>query len=84
MTISLDPATQKLLEAQMKKHGYSTPEDAVRAALEKLDRDEGENIEALDPQTRSAIAEGLVQADRGDGRPWEQVREELRTRFIKK
>jgi predicted transcriptional regulator len=83
MTISLDPETQKLLEEQMKKHGYSTPEEAVRVALEKLNQIEGEFIEDLDPETLTAITEGLAQAERGEGRPWSQVREELRARFIK-
>jgi predicted transcriptional regulator len=84
MTLSLNPETQKLLEDQMKKYGYSTPEETVRIALEKLDQEQGEYIEDLDPATQAAIAEGLAQADRGEGRPWEQVREELRARFIDK
>jgi len=84
MTISLNPETQKLLEEQMKKYGYSTPDEAVRFALEKLDQEEGDEIEDLDPATQAAIAEGLAQAERGEGRPWEQVRDELRARFVKK
>jgi predicted transcriptional regulator len=83
MDIALSPQTQKLLEAQMKKHGYSSPDETVRIALERLDRDEAEYLEDLDQDTQAAIAEGLAQADRGEGRPWEEVREELRQRFIK-
>ena len=82
MTISLSPETQRLLEEQMRKHGYSSPDYAVRVALEKLDQKEGEWIEDLDPETQAAIEEGLAQADRGEGRPWEEVREEIRARFI--
>jgi predicted transcriptional regulator len=40
-------------------------------------------VEDLDAETRAAVEEGLAQADRGEGRPWEEVREELRARFIK-
>jgi hypothetical protein len=38
----------------------------------------------LDPTTKAAIEEGLAQAERGVGRPWPEVREELRARFIRK
>jgi predicted transcriptional regulator len=41
------------------------------------------SFEDLDPEIQSAIGEGLAQAERGDGRPWPEVREELRARFIK-
>jgi Arc/MetJ-type ribon-helix-helix transcriptional regulator len=81
MTISLSLETQRLLEEQMKRHGYSTPDEAVRSALENLDQEKGEYLEDLDPATQAAIAEGLAQADRGEGRPWEEVREELLIRF---
>jgi predicted transcriptional regulator len=84
MTISLSPQTQKLLEEQMKKYGHSSPDDTVRVALERLDQEKGEDFEDLDPETQAAIQEGMAQDERGEGRPWEQVREELRTRFIKK
>lgn len=84
MTISLSAEIQKLLEAQMKKHGCSTPEETVRLALEQMAREDAGFIEDLDPQTQTAIAEGLAQADRGEGRPWDEVREELRLRFVKK
>jgi Arc/MetJ-type ribon-helix-helix transcriptional regulator len=83
MNITLSPQTQKLLEVQMRKYGYASPDDAVRTALERLDEEEGEFIEDLDPETQAAIEEGLAQAERGEGRPWPEVREELRARFIK-
>jgi hypothetical protein len=84
MTIVLSAETKKLLETQMKKHGYATPEEAVRIALEKLDEEKGEVIEDLDSELRAAIEEGLAQADRGEGRPWSEVRAELEARFLKK
>jgi Arc/MetJ-type ribon-helix-helix transcriptional regulator len=83
MTISLTDQTQKLLEEQMKKHGYTNADEAVRIALEKIDQEAGEYIEDMDSATQAVIDEGLAQADRGEGRPWEQVREEIRDRFIK-
>ena len=83
MTISLSPETQKLLEEQMKKHGYASADEAVRTALERLNQEDSEYIEDLDEETQVAIQEGLAQSERGEGRPWEQVREEIRARFIK-
>ncbi len=83
MNIFLTPETQKLLEEQMKKHGYSSPEDTVRVALEKMDQEPGESVEDLPSEAQAAIDEALAQAARGEGRPWEEVRAELRDRFIK-
>jgi Arc/MetJ-type ribon-helix-helix transcriptional regulator len=84
MTISLTPETQKLLEEQMKKYGYVNADEAVRVALEKLDQEEGEYVEDMDPETQASIERGLAQADREEGRSVEQVREEIRARFGKK
>jgi len=83
MTISLSATTQKLLEEQMRKHGYTSADDAVRVALEKMDQEAGECIEDLDAETQAAIKQGIAQAERGAGRPWDEVREEIRARFIK-
>ena len=83
MTISLSPLTQKLLEEQMAKYGYANADEAVRIALEKLDEEEGEYIEDMDPETQASIEEGLTEADRGEGIPLAKFREEIRKRFIK-
>ena len=84
MTISLSPETQELLDAHMKRGGFASADEVVRAGLEALGQLEGEYIEDLDPETRAAIEDGLAQADRGEVRPWEEVRAELRARFIDK
>ncbi len=83
MAISLNPETERLIEERMKQTGLSTPDELVQLALQTLDQEQGEDFEDLDPQTQAAIEEGLAQAARGEGRPWEEVREELRARFIK-
>lgn len=82
MTISLSPETQKLLEDHMKRGGFATPDDVVRAALETLDQARGEDFEDLDPETQAAIEEGLAEAERGEVRPWHEVRAELKARYI--
>ncbi len=84
MAISLNDETQKLIEQRMQETGVGTPDELVRLALRTLDQVRGEDFEDLDPETQAAIEEGLAQAERGEAWPWEHVREELRTRFIKK
>jgi predicted transcriptional regulator len=84
MSVSLSPETQKLIEQRMKETGLSTADELVRVALQTLDQVRVEPFEDLDPQTQAAIEEGLAQAERGDGAAWEEVREQLRVRFIKK
>jgi Arc/MetJ-type ribon-helix-helix transcriptional regulator len=83
MTITLTPETQKLLEDRMKKGGYATPDALVRAALQTLDEVEGDAYEDLDQDTRDAIERAEAQSARGEGRPWEDVKAELRARFLK-
>ena len=84
MPISLSAETQKLIEQRMKETGVSTADELVQVALQTLDQVRGEPFEDLDPQTQAAIEEALAQSDRGEGRPWEEVRGDLRARFIAK
>lgn len=81
MAIILNADTQRLIEERMKDAGFSTPDDLVRVALQALDRAQGEDFSQLDPETQADLEEGLAQADRGEGRPWHEVRKELRQRF---
>ena len=83
MPISLKPETEKLIEDRMRRSGYATPDDLVRVALDALDQVAGDEFDSLDPETRAAVEEGMEQADRGEGRPWDEVREELKSRFVK-
>jgi putative addiction module CopG family antidote len=84
MPILLNPETEKLVEDRMKRGGYSSADEIVRAALETLDQSEAEAIEDLDPATQAALHRAEAQADRGEGRPWSEVRAELQSRFAKK
>ena len=81
MNITLRPATQKLLEEQMKKGGYDDADAVVRHALKVLGQMEGETLEYLDEATQAAIRRAEVQSSRGEGRPWKKVKDELRQRF---
>ena len=78
MNISLSPETQKLLEEQMRKRHFSTPDEAMRAALRSLDESSPAlDYEDLAPETREAIEESEQQFERGEGRPWNEVRAEI-------
>lgn len=81
--VSLNAQTQRLIEERMKETGVRSPDELIRVALQTLHQVRGQDFEDLDPETQAVIEEGLAQADRGETRPWEEVREELRTRFIK-
>ena len=84
MNIVLSPETQKLLEERMRSGRFATPDEAVRAALQTLGDVEGDALEDLDTETRAAIDRAEAQGDRDEGRPWEQVRDELRARYLNK
>ena len=81
MTINLSHETNRMIEERMKKGGYADPDAVVRFALETLEEMEGEAIEELDEETQAALARAVAQSDRGEGRPWEEVRAELRARL---
>lgn len=79
MSIDLSPETQKLIEEQMRRNGFTTAEEAIRFALEQMDQPVyGEN----DPETLAAIEEGEAQLERGEGCPWEEVRRELSKKLL--
>jgi putative addiction module CopG family antidote len=84
MNIVLSPETQKLLEERMRSGRFATPDEAVRAALQTLGEVEGDALEDLDAETQAAIERAEAQGDRGEGMPWEQVRDELRARYLNK
>jgi Arc/MetJ-type ribon-helix-helix transcriptional regulator len=75
MEVKLSPQTQKLLEDRMKDGDYTSPDEAIRIALQSLD---GEDVEDLDPETQAAIERALAQADRGEGLPLDEAMAKFR------
>jgi putative addiction module CopG family antidote len=74
MSISLDPETQKLIEERMRRGGYSTADDVVRAGLASLDQQESAGD--FGP---GELDELLAQGERsGEPLDGEQVLAELR------
>jgi Arc/MetJ-type ribon-helix-helix transcriptional regulator len=77
MAISLTAETQRRIEERMRTGGFASADVLVGAALDTLEQ-QGEAIEDLDPATQAAIARAEAQAARGEGRPWAEVKRELR------
>ena len=83
MNVALSAKTQKLLQEQMDRGNFSSPDEVVWVALQALQERQAEDYEELDADTRAAIEEAEAEYQRGEARPWAEVREELRARFIK-
>jgi hypothetical protein len=78
MTIELSPEIESLINEKMIAHGMTTVDELIMMALSLLPADSGEEI---DDQTWAAIEEAEAQYQRGEGRPWEEVRSELHEKF---
>jgi Arc/MetJ-type ribon-helix-helix transcriptional regulator len=81
MGLSLSTETQQLIEARMRKGGYRSPDDLVRVALEVLDQVEPDQ---LDDETLAAIDRAEDQIERGECRDWDEVKAELRSKYLGK
>jgi hypothetical protein len=84
MIIELRPETQRIIQDRMKVAGVTTADDLVLLALDALDQMQGESIEELDSETQAAIQRATARSARGEGRPWEEVRAEIRAKYIAK
>lgn len=82
--VRLNDETERLIERRMKETGASTPDELVQVALQTLHQVRGEDLEDMDADTQAALEEGIAQADRGETRSWEAVREEIRKRYIQR
>ncbi len=80
MNILLSPETLQLLEQRMKEGDYSSPDEIVRVALERLEPDDAQ---ADDVETRAAIQRGIADVEAGRTRPWAHVKRELMARYPK-
>ncbi|MDB5321186.1 MAG: hypothetical protein JWN40_2817 [Phycisphaerales bacterium] len=81
MGLSLSAETQQLIEERMRKGGYTSPDDLVRVALDVLDQVEPAG---LDKETLAAIDRAEDQIERGEYRDWEDVKAELRAKYLGK
>jgi antitoxin ParD1/3/4 len=77
MNLALSEETQKLLEERMRKGGYSTPEDAVRAGLAYLEQRERDG-EFGAGELAQLLAVADAEIERGELIEGEAVFEEIR------
>lgn len=82
VSISLSPDTLRLIEEKMRETGVDDAEGLIRLAFLTLDQCGDAAPHELDDESWAAIAEADKAIDDGQGRPWEEVRAELRARFI--
>jgi Arc/MetJ-type ribon-helix-helix transcriptional regulator len=76
MTITLGPETQRLLEDQLQKGIFASPDEALRAALQALDE-----LGELDEGTLDAIDESDAQIARGQVLEWDEVLARVRAKY---
>ena len=84
MTVTLSEETQRLIQRRMTESGVTSADRLVRLALETLDGVDAGYIEDLDPATQAAIEQATEEIERGEGRPWDEVRAELTKRYLGK
>ena len=81
MNITLSPELQKRIAAKVQHGDIGSADALVEHALNfYLDFEEGGMDEEEFLETKAAIDEALEQANRGEGRPAEQVFAELRAK----
>ena len=80
MNVSLKPELVEFVRDQVRAGRYGSADDAVNAAVAKLKAEEELLADEPDDEDLAAVEEGLSQLDRGEGRPWEQVKAELRAK----
>lgn len=73
MTIELTSDQQKQIEEHVSLGRFSTPDELVREAVNRLLEEEAEAA-----SVRRAVAKSIEQAERGEGRPAHEVFAEFR------
>jgi Arc/MetJ-type ribon-helix-helix transcriptional regulator len=74
------PELQQFVDDQVKSGHFASPEAVVEAAVELM-RFSSEY--ELDQDDLAAIEEGDAQLERGEGRPWEELRAELKAKYLR-
>lgn len=76
MAITLSPEIEKMVNEHIQSGAYSNADDVLRDAMEVLSKaDERERRE-----TQAAIERALEQSRRAEGRPAEEVLDEIRAK----
>lgn len=79
MNISVDPELARFIEEQVRQGRFSSATEVIEAGLARLMLDPEPDV--LDAEDIAAIREGIAQMNRGEGRPWKEVRAELKAKY---
>ena len=83
MNVQLRPELERFIDGQVKSGRFHSLEEVINFAVARLRAEENLMDDELDSDDLAAIEEGLAQANRGEGRPWETLRSELRAKYLK-
>lgn len=81
MTIQLRPEIQKFVDEQVKTGEYASTEEVLEAGIARLMLDPQPD---LDEETLAALERGEAEGDRGEVRPWEDLKAELLAKYLRK
>ena len=81
MTIELRPEIQKFVDEKVKAGEYASTEEVLEAGIARLMLDPQPE---LDEETLAALERGEAEGDRGEVRPWEDLRAELLAKYLRK
>jgi len=76
MDITLTPEIERLVQEKIQRGQYASVDALVQEAVHRLVEEDEEELR----ETRAAIDAALEQSRRGEGRPAEEVFEEIRTK----
>ena len=79
--ITLNPEQERFVEAAVRSGRFASVEQMVAEALSRLMEDAEEEI---DDETYAALQRGDAQLARGEGRAWQDVRDELRAKYTRR
>ena len=80
MQITLTPEHQKFVDSQVRAGRFASAEQVVAEAISRL---MSEPEEEIDDETFAALRRSDEQLARGEGRPLEEVRDELRAKLTR-
>jgi putative addiction module CopG family antidote len=81
MNFELSPELQEFVEESVRSGQYGSVREVVEAAIARLML---EPVSELDEETLAAIERAEEQIDRGECRPWPEVKAELLSRSLPK
>ena len=84
MNVSLRPDLAKFIAEQVSSGRFDSAEAAVNAAVARVKAEQELLAGELDDEDLAAIEEGLAQLNRGETRPWHEVRAELKAKYLSK